>query len=208
MEHFDEEILKARKKADDAEKARYSAKTVEQEIKQSIYDEFVEIFKVPTKFEEKAVLDDKAQIYMPTDFESRPEEEIKLMFPFGNPPQELYGNSYATFALAFHWTEHQMMQEDIPAFIVFAKQMMERIGPRAHVIKTDIKKRSIGNIGVMEVAANALQGVSYSYHFYTIMEGRLVIGTVMFDRKYKSRLLPIAEEIVESFRIVEEDTES
>lgn len=208
MEHFDEEILKARKKADDAEKARYSAKTVEQENKQSIYDEFVEIFKVPTKFEEKAVLGDKARIYMPIDFESRPEEEIKIMFPFGNPPQELYGNSYSTFILAFHWTEHQIAQENIPTFMSFAKQIMERMGPKAHVIKTDIKKRNTGDIGVMEVAANALQGVSYSYHFYAILEGCLVIGTVMFDRKYKSRLLPIAEEIVESFRIVEEDTES
>lgn len=206
MEYFDEEILKARKKAEDAEKARYSAQTVAQEKKQSIYDKFVEIFKVPTKFEEKAVLHNKARIYMPTDFEARPEEEIRLMFPFGNPPQELYGNSYATFILAFHWTEHQMTQENIPTFMAFAKQMMERMGPKAHVIKSDIKKRDTGDIGVMEVVANALQGVSYSYHFYTIMEGHLIIGTVMFDKKYKDRLLPIADEIVESFHAVKEDT--
>ena len=44
MEYFVEEILKAPKKAEDAEKARYSAQTVAQEKKQSIYDEFVEIF--------------------------------------------------------------------------------------------------------------------------------------------------------------------
>ena len=206
MEYFDEEVLKARKKAEDAEKARYSAQTVAQEKKQSIYDEFVEIFKVPTKFEEKTVLYNKARIYMPTDFEARPEEEIKLMFPFGNPPQELYGNSYSTFILAFNWTGQKMVPENMPTLMSFAKQMFERMGPKAHVIKSDIKKRDTGNMGVMEVVANALQGVSYSYYFYTIVDGRLNIGIVMFDKKYKDRLLPIAEEIAESFHIVEEDT--
>lgn len=205
MEHFDEEILKARKKAEDAEKSRFSAKTVEQEKQQSIYDEFIEIFKVPTKFEEKTVLHEKAHIYMPVDFEARPEDEIKILFPFGNPPQELYGNSYAPFILAFHWTEHQITERNLPDLMVFAKRMMERMGPKARVIKTDIKKCDEGDIGVMEVVANALQGVSYSYIFYAVMSGRLMIGTVMFDRKYKDRLLPIAEEVVESFHATKED---
>ncbi len=207
MEHFDEEILKARKRAEDADKSRYCPKTVEHEKKQSIYDDFVEIFKIPTKFEEKVVLHGKVRIYMPTDFEARPEEEIKILFPFGNPPQELYGNSYAPFILAFHWTEHPIAEGNIPDLLAFAKQMMERMGPKTRVIQTDIKKRGEGDIGVMEVLANALQGVSYSDIFYTILEGRLMIGTIMFDRKYKDRLLPIAEEIVESFRVVKEDTQ-
>lgn len=206
MDFFDEDILKARKKAEDAEKARNSAQTVAQEKKQSIYDEFIEIFKVPTKFEEKAVLHNKARVYMPTDFGARPEEEIKLMFPLGNPPQELYGNSYSPFILAFHWTEHQITEGNLPDLMAFAKRTMERMGPRARVVKSDVKKRGTGDIGVMEVVANALQGVSFSYNFYTIMEGRLAIGTVMFDRKYKDRLLPIADEIVESFHAVKEDT--
>ena len=97
-----------------------------------------------------------------------------------------------------------MSVEGIPELLPFAKQLMERMGPKARVIKSDIKQRENGNIGVMEVIANALQGVSYSYIFYTILEGRLLIGTVMFDRKYKERLLPIAEEIVGSFSPVEE----
>lgn len=205
MEYFDEEILKARKRAEDADKARYSSKTVEHEKKQSIYDDFVEIFKVPTKFEEKGALHGKVRIYMPADFEARPEEEIKILFPFGNPPQELYGNSYAPFILAFHWTEHPMVEGNIPDLLAFAKQVMERMGPKTRVIQTDIKKREKGDIGVMEVVANALQGVSYSEIFYTILEGQLMIGTIMFDRKYKDRVLPIAEEMVESLRIMEED---
>ncbi|MFR4977296.1 MAG: hypothetical protein ACLUDG_00025 [Butyricicoccus sp.] len=206
MEHYDEEILKARKKAEDAQKARYSSKTVEREKQQSIYNDFVEIFKIPTKFANTEVLNGKAAIFMPVDFELRPSEEVKMLFPFGNPPQELYGNSYSYFIIALNWTEHQIMEDEIPEFIIFAKQLMERMGPRARVMKTDVKKHDKGNIGVMEVVANALQGVSYSYIFYTIGAGRLLIGTVMFDKKYKERLLPLAEEIVESFHIFKEGT--
>ena len=142
-------------------------------------------------------------IRMPVDFEPRSEAEIKIMFPSGNPPQELYGNSYSYFIIAFNWTNHEMSVEGIPELMPFAKQLMERMGPKARVIKSDIKQRENGNMGVMEVA-NAYQGVSYSYIFYAILEGRLLIGTVMFDRKYKDRLLPIAEEIVDSFSPVEE----
>lgn len=204
MEYFDEEILKARKKAEEAEKARFSAQTVEKEKQQSIYDEYVELYQIPTKFAERPVLDGAASIYMPIDFELRPQEEIRLLYPLGNPPQELYGNSYSYFVVAFHWTQHQITQEDLPEFLPFAKQMMERMGPKARVIRTDIKKRSGGDIGIMEVVANAFQGVSYSYLFYTILKERLLMGTIMFDRKYKDRLLPIAAEIVESFSISEE----
>ena len=197
MEHYDEEILKAQKKAASVEKARHSAKTVEEERKQSIYDDHIEIFRIPTKFDDLKVLDGHAMIRMPVDFEPRSEAEIKIMFPSGNPPQELYGNSYSYFIIAFNWTNHEMSVEGIP-------ELMERMGPKARVIKSDIKQRENGNMGVMEVVANAYQGVSYSYIFYAILEGRLLIGTVMFDRKYKDRLLPIAEEIVDSFSPVEE----
>lgn len=95
MEHYDEEILKAQKKAASVEKARHSAKTVEEERKQSIYDDHIEIFRIPTKFDDLKVLDGHAMIRMPVDFEPRSEAEIKIMFPSGNPPQELYGNSYS-----------------------------------------------------------------------------------------------------------------
>lgn len=204
MEHYDEEILKAQKKAASVEKARHTAKTVEEERKQSIYDDHIEIFRIPTKFDDLKVLNGHATIRMPVDFEPRSEAEIKIMFPSGNPPQELYGNSYSYFIIAFNWTNHEMSVEGIPELMPFAKQLMERMGPKARVIKSDIKQRENGNMGVMEVVANAYQGVSYSYIFYAILEGRLLIGTVMFDRKYKDRLLPIAEEIVDSFSPVEE----
>lgn len=204
MEHYDEEILKAQKKAASIEKARHSAKTVEEEKKQSIHDDHIEIFRIPTKFDDLKVLNGHAMIRMPVDFELRSEAEIKIMFPNGNPPQELYGNSYSYFVVAFNWTNQEMSVEGIPQLMPFAKQLMERMGPKARVIKSDIKQRENGNIGVMEVVANAYQGVSYSYVFYAILEGRLLIGTVMFDRKYKDRLLPIAEEIVDSFSPIEE----
>ena len=45
------------KKAESVEKARHSAKTVEEEKKQSIYDDHVEIFRIPTKFDDLKVLD-------------------------------------------------------------------------------------------------------------------------------------------------------
>ena len=204
MEHYDEEILKAQKKAEGLEKARHSAKTVEAEKKQSIYDDYIEIFRVPTKFDDLKVLDGHAMIRMPVDFELRSEAEINIIFPNGNPPQELYGNSYSYFVVAFNWTNHEMTVEGIPELLPFAKQLIERMGPKARVIKSDIKQRESGNIGILEVVANAYQGVSYSYIFYAILEERLLIGTVMFDREYKDRLLPIAEEIVESFSPVEE----
>ena len=204
MEHYDEEILKAQKKAESIEKARHSAKTVEEEKKQSIHDDHIEIFRIPTKFDNLKVLDGHAMIRMPVDFELRSEAEIQIMFPNGTPPQELYGNSYSYFVVAFNWTQHGMSAEGIPELLPFAKQLIECMGPKAHVIKSDIKRRESGTVGVMEVVANAYQGVSYSYIFYTILEGRLLIGTVMFDRKYKDRLLPIAEEIVDTFSPVEE----
>ena len=63
-----------------------------------------------------------------------------------------------------------MSAEGIPELLPFAKQLMERMGPKAHVIKSDIKRRESGTVGVMEVVANAYQGVSYSYIFYTILD--------------------------------------
>lgn len=207
MEHFDEEIMKTRKKVKAAEEARFQAETVEEEKKQSIYDEYIEIYQIPTRFKEHIVLEGKASIRMPVDFELRPKEDIKMIYPSGNPPQELYGNSYSYFTVAFNWTEHQMTPENIPDFMPFAKGIMERMGPKAKVIRTDILSKEEGTMGIMELVANAFQGVSYSYIFYTILEGRLLITNIQFNKKYLERLLPVAEEIAASFLRIEEGGE-
>lgn len=199
MEYTDEEIMKARKRAEETEKTRYKTETVEAEKKQSIYDEFIEIFQIPTVFTERKVLDGRVAIRMPVDFELRPQEEIKILYPNGSPPQELYGNSYAAFTLALNWTQQPITSENMPEFMPYAKKIMERMGPGARVLKTDIKMTESEAMGIMEVAANAIDGVSYSYIFYTIVEGRLLISNIMFERKYLDRLKPIAKEMAESF---------
>lgn len=201
MEYSDELIIKARQERDRFEEARHSQETVEQEIKQSIYDEVVHVFGIPVQFEDFNIIDGKASIRMPSDFIARSQEEIESVYFLGSKPQYVFSDGFLNFMVALNWTSNAIAEEHIFDFTKFAKNAIERIGPKARILNTEKLQRENGNMSILQFIAQTIDSVNYNVMFFVSLEGRLFIGSINFEQKYAKRLLPLALEMAKSFTI-------
>ena len=207
-EFNDSVIMKARQERERIEQARHSDEVVEEELKQSIYDDVVTVFGIPVIFKEFDIIEDKAVIRMPSDFIARSEDEIASVYFLGSKPQYVFSNGYLNFMLAFHWTESRIPEDAVFDFLRFAKQAIERIGPKARILEEERLEKDGQKVAILQMIAQTIDSVNYNIMFFTVLEGRLLIGSLTFEQKYRKRLLPLALEIVKSFSIKkEEETE-
>lgn len=207
-EFRDEFIQKARMEREKLEEERHSDKAVEEEIKQSIYDEAVTIFGIPVVFRDHSIIEGKAIMRMPEDFTSRSEEEIASVYFLGSRPEYVFSNGYLSFMAAFNWTNNLMPDAAIFDFTKFAKQAIDRIGPKAHFMNEEKITQEGKSLSILEFVAQTIDSVNYNAMFFASLEGRLLIGSVTFDQKYARRLLPLVREMVKSFRIKQEKEDS
>jgi len=189
------------------EEKRHSEEVVAEEIKQSIYDDVVTVFGIPVIFRDRAIIDGKAVMRMPEDFSACTAEEIASVYFLGTKPQYVFANGYLNFMIAFNWTSNMMPDASIHDFTKFAKQIIERIGPKAHFMNEEKLNRKEGNMAVLQFVAQTIDSVNYNIMFFVSLEGRLLIGSVTFDQKHAKRLLPLALEMAKSFHIRQEGEE-
>lgn len=207
-EFNDSFIVKARQERERIEQALHSDEVVEEELQQSIYDDVVTVFGIPVIFKEFDIMEDKAVIRMPSDFIARSDDEIASVYFLGSKPQYVFSNGYLNFMLAFHWTESRIPEDAVFDFLRFAKQAIERIGPKARILEEERLERNGQKTAILQMIAQTIDSVNYNIMFFTVLEGRLLIGSLTFEQKYRKRLLPLALEIVKSFSIKkEEETE-
>ena len=204
-EFNDSFLVKARQERERIEQARHSDEVVEEELKQSIYDDVVTIFGIPVIFKEFDIIEDKAVIRMPSDFIARSEDEIASVYFLGSKPQYVFSNGYLNFMLAFHWTESRIPEDAVFDFLRFAKQAIERIGPKARILEEERLEKDGQKVAILQMIAQTIDSVNYNIMFFTVLEGRLLIGSLTFEQKYRKRLLPLALEIVKSFSIKKEE---
>ena len=194
-EFSDELIIKARQEQEKMEEARHSEEVVEQEILQSIYDEVIYIFAIPVVFKDIELLDGKARMRMPEDFTARTEEEIASVYCLGTKPQYVFSNGYLRFMVALNWTSNLIADGNIFDFTRFAKQAIERIGPKSRILNVEKLKKEAHNLAVLEFIAQTIDSVNYNVMFFTSLEGRLVIGSITFDQRFVKRLRPLTLEM-------------
>ncbi len=204
-QYADEAVLKARRQMEERERERHSDKVIEEELKQSIYDQTVRIFHIPVCFKEMDILEGRASMRLPEDFTPRSEEEISRVFFLGNKPQYVYTNQYLDFALALNWTMHEVTDEGVFESARYIKYMIDRVGPKSKIMSEEQVKREEGNMVLLRLLSNALDGVNHTTIFFCSVANRLLLGSIAFDQKLSRRLVPLTDEIVKSFRIKREE---
>lgn len=203
----DEFIQKARREREKLEEVRHSEEAVEEEVRQSIYDDVVTIFGIPVIFRDHSIIEGKAVMRMPEDFTPRTQEEIASVYFLGSRPEYVFSNGYLNFMAAFNWTHNVMPDSSIFDFTKFAKQAIDRIGPKAHFMNEEKLSQAGGSLSILQFVAQTIDSVNYNVMFFASLEGRLLIGSATFDQKYAKRLLPLVLEMVKSFRIRQEKEE-
>lgn len=208
MGSIDETILKQRKAMEEFEKQRFSKETIEEEKQQSIFEGSININKIPVTFSERALFDDRVGIWMPEDFESLPREAIAAIYLLGNKPELVFGNSYLNFSVGFHYTEHEVPNEYMGDFSKITRMILEKSGPRVRIMSEKSKRIGTHRMSSLELISHSITDTVYNIMFFTSLEGKVLIGFINFNYKYQERYIPIAKEILQSFRFLEDEEES
>ena len=90
MGYRDEEIMKERKSAAQAQMDALDEEQRERERQESIFDELVHIEGREVRFARRPDEDAGISLYMPESFEKLDDETRKSFYPFGNPPKSVY----------------------------------------------------------------------------------------------------------------------
>lgn len=200
---MDERIFKLRNDAKEAQQNAHSDAAVEQALKQSIYDDTVDIFGHPTVFADRVLLDGQISLRIPDDFITLDEDVVHALYPLGNRPQIVMGNEPFYFMIGFNHTQHRIPETQLKEFPKLAKAMLEKGGPKVTVRKSETIYCNERQIAIMDFTSQTLDGAMYNVMFYTIVDGRLLIGFVNFRYQDRKRMRPLAQEIIESYRRLE-----
>ena len=204
MAYTDEEILQQRAAVKEMEQQRFSQETIE-ENEQSIFDGKILINKVPVTFAERTLMDGKIAIWLPEDYEELSTEAIELLYPLGNKPDFVLGNTYLSLSVGFRYMEQEIPDEHIKEFIEVVKLILDRVGPKNQILSENVCTVGRHTVSSLDFCTNTLTGDNiYNKMFFSSLEGRVLMGFMNFSYTHLDRYKKIVEEIMQSFRFVED----
>ena len=201
-QYSDEYIQQAKKMLENIENISKVDEEIEKEKEGSILDNYTSIFGIHVEFEDITLFDNKARIRMPKSFYTRTQAEIKEVYFLGQSPQIVFSDGILPFMVSFNYTENKISNHEIEAFSKSVKNMIQRVGSKSKIMGEQFLKHDHGNIFILETLMQTLDGVSFNLLFFTSIEEKLCIGSIVFDSKYSKRLIAIAKEMTTTFEIL------
>ena len=212
MAYKDEEILKAKREIEQAEKKIEANKNQEAEAQESIYDEKVHIIGVETHFERRQIPELKVSIYMPENFFQLADDIKKLIYPAGNAPSHVFAGEDINFQMALSQTVHKVPDSGMKEFVDTSAQILQAIGPKVTIVEKIVEEKVDDNgdsfhIGMLAFVSKAVDMMVYNIQYFVSIDGQLLLGTINFPSKFKKRMIPMAKEIIRSIKIIKTEEE-
>lgn len=206
MSYKDEELVTMKKKLVEYNEERYSEENIDKEIaEQSIFNNNITIYDIPVNFGEYLLLNEKISILMPTDFNLLDKDIVEKLYPLGNPPQEVYSNSYIDLNIGFSLTGHIITNDAITDFSQVVKSMLEKTGPNVKFYGDNFIKSDENNIAILEFVSHTIDNIIYNLMFFCSIENKVLIGFINFKIENIKRIKPLAREIITSIKILKEE---
>ena len=212
MAYKDEEILKAKREIEQAEKKIEANKNQEAEAQESIYDEKVHIIGVETHFERRQIPELKVSIYMPENFFQLADDIKKLIYPAGNAPSHVFAGEDINFQMALSQTVHKVPDSGMKEFVDTSAQILQAIGPKVTIVEKIVEEKVDDNgdsfhIGMLAFVSKAVDMMVYNIQYFVSIDGQILLGTINFPSKFKKRMIPMAKEIIRSIEIIKTEEE-
>ncbi len=205
MGYRDEEIMKERKSAAQAQMDALDEEQRERERQESIFDEFVHIEGREVRFARRPDEDVGISLYMPESFEKLDDETRKSFYPFGNPPKSVYADFETPFQITLNRTDSVVPDDGIPKFMKMSAKLLENYGPKSKILANGVVRLHDHNIGIMEAGTRAVDCNVHNVMFYVSVDDRVMIGNINFPTKYSKRMMPVAKQIIDSINFLTEE---
>lgn len=212
MKYKDEEILKAKKTIAEEAKRRESKKNIEKEIQESIYDDKVHIIGEEVHFERRMISELKVSIYMPEGFFRFADDVAKLLYPMGNTPSHIFGEQDINFQMLLSQTTHQVPDSGMKSFVEMASKLIDVMGPKVTIVEKRVEEKKnekgeVFHIGILSFVTRAIETTAYNVQYYISIDGKILMGSITFPSKYKKRMIPLANEVISSIELLNQESE-
>lgn len=205
MEHYDEEILKARRAVAQAKISEAEKEEQEREQRETIFDDYVHIEGKEVRFSRRIIEEMGISIYMPESFEMLDDDMRAAFYPFGNPPQNVYSDMEIPFQFTLNNTGSTVPDEGIPKFMQLSAKVLENFGPKSKILANGVIRHHDHNIGIMEAGTRAIDCNVHNVMFDISIQNRIIMGNINFATKYSRRMLPIAKQMIDSIEFLEDN---
>lgn len=203
----DEQILRLRQAiAADQNKQASQAKAtedLEQELAQSIYNGTVRIFNQERVFAERSLFDGLASIWLPESFAPLPPELIRQVYPIGQPPQLVLTEEPYLFSAVFTHQDTPLDPNQLPEYAQMAVTVLERVGPKVNLLENTRVECGSEPAVRLHFTSMAIDMAITNVQLMASVERRLFIANIHFPFTDSKRLVPLAREILSSFRKLE-----
>ena len=155
-------------------------------------------------FERQFFAEDSISMMVPNNFVPMTKEAVKVKYPSEHRPETILTDETGTVNLMFQYMEGEVDSESIETFRNQVFGLMKYANP-------GIKEREVGEIDIeghrisyVEFTNNALGGKLYNLMFYISVKGRPLMGSFNCITKDMKYWQPVAVEMMQSIRIVED----
>ncbi|MBD8498800.1 hypothetical protein [Paenibacillus arenosi] len=162
---------------------------------------FVQIGDERVLFEQKTILDGKATIRLPREFDIMEAKLASRKYPTDNRPELIYSNEAGTINLTFKCTEHDLNRMTLPDFKVGVIDIFKRSQPMARWIEDGIKEINERSIGYFSFIVPGLDTSMFNHMFFTYFDKKALLCTFNCMEEDMDDWKLVALAIVESFRI-------
>ncbi|OEF99576.1 hypothetical protein BHF71_08495 [Vulcanibacillus modesticaldus] len=151
------------------------------------------------------IISDKVSVLIPDSFKKMSKELVIKKYPKENRPTLVYTNEDATVIITFKVTENEIRSEQIQEFKEIIKNNLLEVYSTDGLVKDGVYEINGKMIGMIEYKTPAEDTYLYNYFFFTDIDNKLLLSTINFTKEKKEVWQSIAEEIMNSLEIYEED---
>ncbi|CAH8771864.1 hypothetical protein [Paenibacillus dendritiformis] len=156
------------------------------------------------RFSERELLNKKIKVHLPSVFEEMPNDLAALKYPSERRPNLILMSESTTINMAFNHTSTEIKEKDTSAFKDLMMEFIKKINPSAEWFDDGVKVVNGKSVGFFEVLLPALDTSIYNFMFCMELEGKALMCTFNCTEEEMGDWQSIAEEIMNSFQIINE----
>jgi hypothetical protein len=150
----------------------------------------------------RVVLDGKVKMLLPSSFELMSEAMLKLKYPSGKPPTQIYTNDRGSVNVALNHTHDRLTAAQIPQFRKYLEDVFRRAYPSAHWYRSEVTEINGRQFVLLDVRTPAIDTEVRNVMIETSVDDRFLLISFNVVRELEGEWLAAGNKIIQSVKIL------
>jgi hypothetical protein len=153
-------------------------------------------------FSERAIIEDKFYMTIPSDFTPMPQELTEIKYPNENGPDIIFMSEDGSININFKLIDEKIKKEDVAALTDLLQQGIVEGNPACKIISSSIIEGEM-QIGYFDFVSSGSDFNTYNLMFLFPLDDQMVLGSFNCEHFNMARWLEVARQMVRSVRVIQ-----